>query len=108
MSLMRSARASEAVSSRSDIVQSLMNILNGPALERRERRVEEPRQPTHAIRAVDDSLALVTYARIGEFVGSDGVVRGDVGRADHPGDVHELIALIEVQGLVALHDQIAV
>ena len=33
---------------------------------------------------------------------------GDVGAAHHPGDVHELVALIELQGLVALHHQIAV
>src|ERR1700684_1185261 len=84
MSLMRSARASGAASSRSEIVQSLIHILKGPALERRERRIEEPRQPTHAIGTVDDPLALVADARIGEFVGSDGVVRGNVRAGEHP------------------------
>src|SRR5258708_17084486 len=75
---------------------------------RSKRGIEEPRQPTHAIGAADDSLAGVADVRIRELVGGDRIVRGDVRRPDHPGDVHEFVALVEPQSLVALHDPIAV
>jgi len=54
------------------------------------------------------STARVADVRVRDLVGGDGVVRRDVRAAYDARHVHELITLIESQGLVALDHQIAV
>src|ERR1700733_7331286 len=108
MSLMRSAWTNEAASQRTVVMQIRWNGRKRHPLPRAKDGVEEPPQPAHAVGAVDDALAGVADVRIGELVGGHGVVGRDVRRPYHSGDVDELIALIELQALVALHHQIAV
>src|SRR6266849_1946444 len=129
MSLMRSAGAGDAVISRKIATPRIRTArtcmaearwagirLAGTRLEMdtctnsvlSKRGIEEPGQPTHTIGAADDAPAGVTDVRIRNLVRGDGIVRGDVRRPDHPGDVHEFVALVESQSIIALHHQIAV
>src|ERR1019366_5235615 len=98
MSLMRSARANEPPRSTSiDRPRTLRNMLQALRSKRCERGVEEARQPAHGIRAVHHALTGVTDVSIREPVRRHGVVRGDVRRPDDSGNVHEFVALIELQ-----------
>src|ERR1700722_15245982 len=109
MSLMRSACEDEAAASTSKAIrQRRMNTCMSAALEGCKHGIEEPRQPTHAVGVVDDALARVADMSIRNLVGSHRVIGRDVRRPYHPRDMNELIALIELQTLVALHHQIAV
>src|SRR5580692_10924700 len=72
---------------------------------RRKCGVEESRQPAHAVGAVDHALARVADVRVGDLIGGDRVVGGNVCPSHHPRHMHEFIALIELQGLVALNHE---
>src|SRR5271165_2578237 len=108
MSLIRSAWASGEATSTKSAAQQILIEIRARMSVRCIFGVEEAREPTHAVGAVDDAFSGIADVRIGDLIGRDGVIGLDVGATDDSGDVHELIALVEFQGLVSLHYQIAV